>query len=148
MRIPWTTAQGSRPSRIVLSGATESQSDDTILVRDGAPTASIHADVSTLAYRLVIWDILKTWTSALNSLVHTTLLNDNPMVIHGVAKDVDVAIGNTTTDENFADFTLYTLSVYNMLKVTKKYIMSETTIAILASKPLQVCKVSHFPFVF
>ena len=84
-------------------------------------------------------DVPKNWTGGLNSLIYTTLSNETPLVVHGARKDVDNVLGFINTDEEFADLHVYNMTVYNTGMIKKKYKMTESVVAILAHKHLEVC---------
>ena len=84
-------------------------------------------------------DVPKNWTGGLNSLIYTMLSNETPLVVHGARKDVDAVLGFIKTDDEFADLHVYNMTVYNTGMITKKYKMTESVVAILAHKHLEVC---------
>ena len=50
-------------------------------------------------------DVPKNATGVSNSLIHTTLFNETPLVAHGARKDVEGVLGFIKTDDEFADLT-------------------------------------------
>ena len=84
-------------------------------------------------------DVPKNCTGGLNSLIYTTLSNETPLVVHGARKDVDGVLGFIKTGDEFADLHVYNMTVYNTGRITKKYKMTESIVAILAHKHLDVC---------
>ena len=124
---------GSRPIRILLPSTSASQSDNCMLIADGKTEATVHAEIATLEFRLIIVEIARGVAEPdVHPMVLAGVQAGTPLFVHGARTQVEAYITEVKKDEESEAATVHYLTVYNKALQTTKYNMHESRLGVVS----------------